>query len=79
MLMALVPAEVVTVTPTVPMLPGGDVATIWVALLTVNDAALTLPNLTEVAPVRLVPVMVTPVPPVLGPVLGEIAETVGRP
>jgi hypothetical protein len=35
-----------------------------------------VPNLTVVTPVNPVPVMVTRVPPVLGPLAGEIAVTV---
>jgi hypothetical protein len=60
--MALVPPEVVTVTSTVPI-PAGEVALIWVALLTVKEPAALLPNLTAVAPEKLVPVTVTLVPP----------------
>src|SRR5450830_1086681 len=62
---------------TMPSAAAGEIAVIWVALLTVNDAALLLPNLTDVAPVRLVPVMVTLVPPVVGPLLGLTLVTVG--
>ena len=61
-LVALVPPPVVTVMSTVPVL-AGDVAVIEVELLTVKEVALALPNLTAVAPVKLVPVMVTLVPP----------------
>ena len=60
--MALVPASVVTVTSTVPT-PAGEVAVIWVALSTVKEPAALLPNLTAVAPEKLVPVMVTLLPP----------------
>jgi hypothetical protein len=60
-----------------PALPAGAVAVIEVALLTVNEVALLLPNLTAVAPVKLVPVIVTLVPPEAGPLVGEIAVTVG--
>ena len=35
------------------------------------------PKVTEVAPVRFVPVMVTEVPPVAGPVAGDTDVTVG--
>ena len=35
------------------------------------------PNLTPVAPVKLVPVIVTEVPPAVGPELGLTAVTVG--
>ena len=67
-LVALVPAAVVTVTSTVPI-PAGEVAVIWVALLMVKEPAALLPNLTAVAPEKLVPVMVTLVPPDGGPYL----------
>ena len=70
------PPSVVTVTSTVP-LPAGDVAVIEVALLITTEAAAVLPNLTVEAPVKLVPVIVTLVPPVVGPLVGEIDVTVG--
>ena len=57
--------------------PAGDVAVIWVAELTVNPVAGVAPKFTAVAPVRLVPVIVTDVPPVVGPAVGEIDVTVG--
>jgi hypothetical protein len=38
--------------------PAGEIAVIWVAELTVKLAALP-PNLTDVAPVKPVPVMIT--------------------
>ena len=75
-LVALVPPPVVTVTSTVLLL-GGDVAVIEVALLTTNDVAAVAPNFTLVAPAKFVPVMVTLVPPALGPVFGLMAVTVG--
>src|SRR5205823_1380537 len=75
-LVALVPPAVVTVTSSVPV-PAGDVAVILVALLMVKEVALLLPNLTAVAPVKLVPLMVTEVPPAAGPLVGEIEVTVG--
>jgi len=65
--MALVPPAVVTVTSTVPT-PVGEVAVIWLALSTVKEPAALLPNLTAVAPEKLVPVMVTLLPPDVGPV-----------
>jgi hypothetical protein len=58
-------------------LPAGAVATIDVALLMVNEVAGVPPNRTAVAPVKLLPVMVTGVPPVAGPLFGEIDVTVG--
>ena len=56
---------------------AGETAVIWVALTTVTFVAATLPKLTAVAPDKFVPVIVTDVPPVVGPVLGEIPVTVG--
>jgi hypothetical protein len=72
---ALVPPAVVTVTSTVPV-PAGDVAVIELALLTEKLAAVP-PKFTAVAPVKFVPVMVTLVPPVAGPLVGETEVTVG--
>ncbi len=57
--------------------PAGDVAVIDVAELTVKPVALVAPNLTAVAPVKLVPVIVTVVPPPAGPDVGEIEVTAG--
>ena len=73
---ALVPLEFVTVTSTVP-LPAGEVAVIAVALLTVNEVAAVPPNCTAVARMKLLPVMVTGVPPAVGPLFGEIEVTDG--
>ena len=70
------PSAFVTVTSTVPI-PAGEVAAIDVALLTVNVVATIPPNLTAVAPVKLLPVMVTGVPPAAEPLAGEIEVTVG--
>jgi hypothetical protein len=53
------------------------VAVIEVALLTVTPVAATPPNVTDVAPVRFAPVMVTLAPPTVVPELGEIDVTVG--
>src|SRR5271165_4855437 len=66
---ALVPPTVVTVTSTVPV-PAGLVAVIWVALTTENVVAAVAPKCTALDPVKLVPVMVTTVPPAVGPWLG---------
>ena len=63
-------------TSTVPV-PAGEVAVIDVAELTVKLVALVAPNFTAVAPVKLVPAMVTDVPPAVGPDVGEIDVTVG--
>ncbi len=76
-LVALVPPAVVTVTSTVPAVPAGAVAVRLVALLTITPAALVVPNLTAVALVKLVPVIVTLVPPAVGPAPGLTPVTVG--
>ena len=60
--MADVPAGVVTVTSTVPV-PAGLSAVIVVSLTTVRFVAGVVPKSTAVAPVKLVPVIVTRVPP----------------
>ena len=52
-------------------------AVIWVVELTVKLVALVLPNLTAVAPVKLVPRMMTVVPPDLVPLVGLTEVTVG--
>jgi hypothetical protein len=70
-----VPPGVVTLTSTTPV-PAGDVAVIDVAELNVKLAAVA-PKVTAVTPVKLVPVMVTDVPPAVGPAVGEIEVTVG--
>ena len=71
----LVPPVVVTVTLTAPV-SAGEVAVIAVADVTVKLTAVA-PNLTDVAPVRLTPVIVTLVPPLWGPVGGARELTPG--
>jgi len=68
---------VVTVTSTVPV-PAGETAVIEVAELTVKLVALAEPNLTAVAPLKFVPVMLTEVPPVTEPSLGLTFVTTGE-
>ena len=72
-----VPFGVVTVTSTDPEDPDGDTAVTVVKEVTLNDVAATEPNLTAVAPVKLVPVMVVEVPPAVEPVFGLTLVTVG--
>ena len=67
----------VTLMSTVPRDSGGEVAVTEVGLSTVKVVAATVPNLTPVTPTKLVPVMVTDVPPTEGPELGLTAVTVG--
>ena len=75
--MADVPPAVVTVTSTVPTLPAGLTAVICVSELTVNELATVEPNWMPVAPMKFVPVIVTDVPPLVGPALGPINVIVG--
>ena len=63
-------------TSTVPV-PAGEVAVIVLGPTTVKPAAAVAPKVTAVAPVKPVPVMVTLVPLVEGPDVGEINVTVG--
>ena len=75
-LVAVVPPAVVTVTFTVPT-PAGDVAFNCVPFTKVTDVLALVPNFTVEALVKLVPVMVTLVPPDAGPTIGLINVTVG--
>ena len=72
-----VPPGVVTVTFTVPGASAGAVAVTCVAELTTMWVDAVVPKCTEVAPVKLVPVMITEVPPACGPEVGLIEVTVG--
>ena len=56
---------------------GGDTATISGSLLTKNDVAEVAPNRTSVASVKFLPLMVTTVPPPLGPWSGERFVMIG--
>lgn len=72
------PLGVVTVTSTGPTLAAaGLTAVMDVSLLTVNEAAGVPPKLTAVAPVKLLPVIVTAVPPASGPLNGLTPVTTG--
>ena len=72
----VLPPGVVTATDT-ELLPAGETAVIWVAVLTVKLVASVPPNVTEDAPVKFVPVMMTEVPPAAGPDVGARLVTVG--
>ena len=66
----------VTVTATVPV-PAGELAVIDVAELTVTEPAAVPPNLTVSPDAKPVPVIVTLVPPAVGPLVGAMPDTVG--
>jgi len=75
---ALFPLGVVTVTSTeVPASSAGDVVVIWVALTTVKVVGACVPKSTPVAPLKLVPVIVTGAPPARTPDVGLKAVTAG--
>jgi hypothetical protein len=77
-LAALVPPGVVTSTLAVaPAVPAGVFAATVVASIGVTFVAAVPPIVTPVAPVRLVPVIITSVPPPAGPLAGVIPVTVG--
>ena len=75
---ALVPTGVVTLISTIPA-PAGEVAVIEVALFTVKFVAALFPKFTAVASKKLVPVIVTVVPPAGEPTPGLIPVTLGVP
>ncbi len=78
--MALVPTGVTTVMSVTPAACAGEVAVIWVPpRATVMSVPGPAPNMTALAPVKLVPVMVTEVPPVARPATGLSPLTLGTP
>jgi hypothetical protein len=72
------PPGVVTWISTVPADSGGAATEIELSPLTVRLVIISLPKFTSVAPVKPLPVIVTTVPPLVGPVDGEIPFTTGR-
>ena len=70
------PYVVATVTLTVPADSAGEVAVIESGEFTVVAVAVMLPNITVAGEVKLVPVMVTEVPPAVGPDEGLTLITV---
>jgi hypothetical protein len=65
-----VPVGVVTVISTVAATSAGEIAVIFVSELTTKLTAATVPNFTVVAPVKPLPLIVTPVPPLVVPEVG---------
>src|SRR5205807_2291967 len=74
---ALVPPGVVTVISTVPADPAGETAVSFVALTNVTEVPAFAPNLTVAPLTNPVPVIVTVVPPAVGPADGLTAVTAG--
>ena len=67
----------VTVTVTAPALPAGVVAVIVVLFTTTTFVAAVPPNVTVAPAAKFVPVIVTAVPPAVGPLFGDTLLTVG--
>ena len=72
----VVPPGVVTVTVTRPADLAGAVTVTLVEVLAVIVASVP-PNVTDVAPARFVPVMVTDIPPLVGPDDGDTVLILG--
>ena len=72
-----VPPGVVNDTVLAPAVPTGVVAVTVVELTTLTEVAATPPIMTALAPVRFEPVIVTTVPPAVGPALGLTDTIVG--
>ena len=76
-LLVVVPPAVVSPTSAGPAAWGGVVAVTWVEDTTLTFVAADPPKLTPLVPVRLVPVIVTIVPPAVLPDVGSIPLIVG--
>ena len=70
-------APTVTVTVAAPAVPAGVVAVMDVLLTTTTLVAAVVPNFTVAPVAKLVPVIVTAVPPAVEPVFGDTLVTVG--
>ncbi len=73
----LVPYSVLTIMPAAPVPRTGVIQVIVVLFTTLREVAAIPLNVTKVAPVKDVPVIVTLVPPAVLPVNGEILVTTG--
>ncbi len=72
------PPPVITITPTAPAVARAGVIQVIVVLFTMlRDVAAIPSNVTRVAPVKFLPVIVTLVPPVMPPDDGEILLITG--
>ncbi len=70
---SLGPPPVVTIISYSPALRAGVIQVIVVLFTTLIDATDVTPNVTDVAPVKFVPVIVTVVPPAVLPINGEMS------
>ena len=71
------PSSVVTIMPTAPALRAGVIQVIVVLFTTLRDVTLIPSNVTDVAPVKFMPVIVTLVPPAMPPDDGEMLLITG--
>ena len=71
------PPPVVTIMPTAPALRTGVIQVIVVLFTTLKVVADNPPNVTKVAPVKFLPVIVTFVPPAMPPDDGEMLVIFG--
>ena len=71
------PPPVVTIMPTAPALLAGVIQVIVVLFTTLREVAAIPPNVTKVAPVKFLPVIVTFVPPAMPPEDDEILLITG--
>jgi len=71
------PPPVVTIMPTAPELCEGVIQVIVVLFTTLREVAANPPNVTDVAPVKFVPVIVTLFPPAVLPDDGEMLVIFG--
>ncbi len=78
-LVVTLPPAVVSNTSLTPLVPAGVTAVTCVELTTFTEVAATPPIVTEVVPIKLVPLIVMVVPPDVVPVFGVIVEIVGVP
>jgi hypothetical protein len=73
----LCPLGFVTLTVTAPAVPAGVVAVMLVLLTTTTLVAAAPPNVTVAPVAKSIPVIVTAVPPTVGPLFGEMLVTNG--
>ena len=73
----LFPYNDVTIMPTAPVLRVGVIQVIVVLFTTLREVADNPPNVTDVAPVKFVPVIITLIPPSVLPYDGEILVITG--
>ena len=71
------PPPVVTIIPIAPALRAGVIQVIVVLFTTLIAVADDTPNVTKVAPVKFVPVIVTFIPPAMPPDDGEMSVMLG--